>query len=107
MEHRDPETKNGCKGGYYSLLNLTLIKYAFPSTHKATREHIGDWEQLPFKRLLQSNGYDHSLFNTNHLKYDVAILLLNGTVEISSKVRPIKLPSQGSRIASGKTCYIT
>jgi len=49
----------------------------------------------------------NELYSEPHFRYDVALLQLDGIVEISNEVKPIALPPEGSRIAPGKICYVT
>jgi len=54
------------------------------------------------KRLFKHEG-----FSMRHLRNDIALLQLAGSVTTSSKVNTVCLPSSGSKARPGAQCYIT
>ena len=51
--------------------------------------------------------FKHEQFSMRHLRNDIALLQLAGSVSASSKVNTVCLPSSGTRIPAGRQCYIT
>merc|ERR1719309_263004 len=51
--------------------------------------------------------YKHESFSMRNLRNDIALLQLAGSVQSSSKVNTVCLPSSGSRAPAGSRCYIT
>ena len=49
----------------------------------------------------------HERFSMRHLRNDIALLQLSGSVTPSSKVNVVCLPQKGSTAQIGKQCYIT
>ncbi|KAK3753043.1 hypothetical protein QZH41_008769, partial [Actinostola sp. cb2023] len=49
----------------------------------------------------------HHYYLRRHLKYDMALLQLAGSVRISRGVKIVRLPRKNSRVAIGKICYVT
>lgn len=43
----------------------------------------------------------------SHLRKDIALLQLDGEVQLSDKVNTVCLPPKGSRIPPGTECFIT
>lgn len=43
----------------------------------------------------------------SHLRKDIALLQLDGEVQLSDKVNTVCLPLKGSRIPPGTECFIT
>ncbi|XP_078374818.1 chymotrypsin-like protease CTRL-1 [Oculina patagonica] len=51
--------------------------------------------------------FKHEGFGMRHLRNDIALLQLDGSIQASSKVNTVCLPSSGSRVPVGTKCYIT
>ena len=51
--------------------------------------------------------FKHEGFSMSHLRKDIALLQLDGEVQLSDKVNTVCLPPKGSRIPPGTECFIT
>ena len=51
--------------------------------------------------------FKHEGFSMSHLRKDIALLQLDGEVQLSDKVNTVCLPPKGSRISPGTECFIT
>ncbi len=59
------------------------------------------------ERFYVSRVIKHPGFSMSHLRHDVAVLKLSRPATIGEKIGTICLPSHGSRVSQGATCYIT
>ena len=49
----------------------------------------------------------HPDFSMRHLRHDVAVLQLARPASLNNTVGTVCLPSHGSRVELGTTCYVT
>ena len=81
--------------------NMGIVNAIYVGAHQRTGSTAVQ-KTFRLKKL-----FKHEQFSMRHLRNDIALLQLAGSVSVSSKVNTVCLPSSGSRIPAGRQCYIT
>ena len=82
----------------FLVINSCSWYFSFKGAHSRT----GDGQVFSVSHVIK-----HPSFSMQHLRHDVAVLKLASPATLGGKINTICLPSHGSRVTPGTTCYVT